>query len=236
MTQKQILTVVVLVIGLGIGAVYGFSLTRGTDTSAQRTAQEPASDVFQQPNQLDLNHVPQTGREAARDRIRAFTRHNQLNASYKFDATNPYYGTEKLDVLWDDQGMEYWIHPASHEVVQMMVRPGADQDHPQMSLVMSPKRPQTELESIAARYVEERVPGVSQLQTSFTPRHTDKSVGDETVYFFRWEDKAYFGGYGEKAAPPYYGKKDCMCSGGPKLLDPGDIWMLAIEVTRHRVH
>jgi hypothetical protein len=27
-----------------------------------------------------------------------------------------------------------------------------------------------------------------------------------------------------------------MCSGGLKLLDPGDIWMLAIEVTRHRVH
>lgn len=203
---KKILGLCIISIGL-LGAVYGVIASKGelTLTKTQENSPQtvPSTIDDQKLNQLDINKTSQKGHDIAKTKIKEFIGNHNLSIQYMTDSSNPYRrDAAKIDVYWDDKGMETYLDSKTNEVIQYVIRPTTSLDDPNLpkaELIMSPAHNDKELLDIAEKFLLEKVTNFKEIQKKFTAKISIKEDGGDKVYFFRWNKKDYVNS--EKVVP-----------------------------------
>lgn len=195
---KKNLGLGIIALGMLIGAVYGVIVSKGEFISAkvpEDSSREVLSFTDQKLNQLDISKTSQEGHETNKAKIKEFVGNQNLSIQYITDSSNPYrHDAAKVEVYWDDKGMETYMDSKTKEVIQYVVRPRTSLDDPSLpkaKLIMNPAYNDEELQAIVEKFLQDKVATFGEIQKKFTAKVSIKEDGSDKVYFFRWDRKNY---------------------------------------------
>ncbi|XOB42432.1 MAG: hypothetical protein ACKKMP_03675 [Candidatus Nealsonbacteria bacterium] len=132
-----------------------------------------------------LTGRPEEERKVAMQNIREFMEKPELELNFVRISSNPYSDQEegnRMEVYKDNEGMEYWINPQNNQIIQMGIASVSTQEE-MKEIDLTPRYSKAELEMMAKKILEARLPNFEDIEKNATYEVKDKQG---LVYFFRW--------------------------------------------------
>lgn len=122
-------------------------------------------------------------------RIRAMRGDPSLEVSFQGTSANPYLATSRrMEIYQDNQGMRYFVDPATDEVFQFGPGPNS-----KLEFCLSPRLSVDELRQRAESFLDKNVLGFQEIRKNWG--YSESAKGG-TSYLFRWEASAASAGEG----------------------------------------
>lgn len=116
--------------------------------------------------------------------IRAFRGNPDLAIAFDGSSATPFMPYSKVEFYLDDNGVEYWINPATNKLVRV------DFAKSGVRFNETPSRAVEDLEAVAVDFLSAKVANFTEVQHSFRMRLID-CRSDDDFCSFRWESRRW---------------------------------------------